>query len=38
MFAPRCKAEGVHQFTKFLHLVTSTDWLCAPDPPLASLE
>ena len=28
MFAARCKAEGVHQFTKFLHLVASTDWSC----------
>jgi hypothetical protein len=37
MFAARCKAEGVNQFTKFLHLVASTDWSsCAPDPPLPS--
>jgi transposase-like protein len=26
MFAARCKAENVDQFTKFLHLVANTDW------------
>jgi transposase-like protein len=26
MFAARCKAENVDQFTKFLHLFASTDW------------
>jgi len=37
MFAARCKAEGVNQFTKFLHLVASTDWSSsAPDPLLPS--
>jgi transposase-like protein len=39
MFVARCKAEGVHQFTKFLHLVASTDCSsCAPAPPLLSQE
>jgi len=34
MFAAKCKAEGVDEFTKFLHLVASTDWSsCDPDPP-----
>jgi hypothetical protein len=34
MFAARCKAEGVNQFMKFLHLVASTDWSSyAPAPP-----
>jgi hypothetical protein len=26
LFASRCRAETVHQFTKFLHLVATTDW------------
>jgi hypothetical protein len=26
MFAARCRAEKVHQFTKVLHLVATTDW------------
>jgi hypothetical protein len=26
MFAARCKAEKVHPFTKFLHLVATMDW------------
>jgi len=30
MFTARCKAERVHQFKKFLHLVVSTGWSCAP--------
>ena len=30
MFAARCWAEEVHQFTKFLHLVATTDWSLYP--------
>ena len=31
MFAARCKAKSVNQFTKFLHFDASTDWSsCAP--------
>jgi hypothetical protein len=26
MFAARCRAEGVNNFTMFIHLATSTDW------------
>jgi hypothetical protein len=26
MFAARCKAEKVDEFTKFFHLVEATDW------------
>ena len=34
MFAVRCKAEGVDQFTKFVHLVANTDWSsCDPATP-----
>jgi len=37
MFTARCKAEGVNQFTKFLHLVARSDCLSsAPDPLLPS--
>jgi hypothetical protein len=30
MFAAKCKAENVHQFTKFLHIVATTDWSLLP--------
>jgi transposase-like protein len=31
MFVAKCRAEKVHPFTKFLHLVATTDWsLCPP--------
>ena len=34
MVVARCKAEGVDQFTKFLHHVASTDLSsCTPAPP-----
>jgi transposase-like protein len=34
MFAARCKAERVNQFTKFLHLDASTEWSSSvPTPP-----
>jgi hypothetical protein len=26
MFAARCRADNVDQFTKFLHLAATTDW------------
>jgi len=32
MFAARCRAEGVDQFTKFLHLVATKDWSQCPPP------
>ena len=36
MFAATCRAEKVHPFTRFLHLVASTDWNLCP-PPLHHL-
>jgi hypothetical protein len=38
MFATRCKAEGVDQFTKFLHLVASMDWLTRAPAPTRGFE
>ena len=35
-FAAKCRAEKVHPFTRFLHLVASTDWNLCP-PPLHHL-
>jgi hypothetical protein len=31
MFAAMCKAERVDEFTKFLHLVATTDWNLLPE-------
>ena len=37
MFAAKCRAEKVEPFTKFLHLVATTDWsLCPPPNPSSS--
>jgi hypothetical protein len=37
MFAARCRAGNVNPFTKFLHLVTTTDWsLCLRTASTAS--
>jgi transposase-like protein len=33
MFVARCRAENVDQFTKFLHLVATTDWDLFPSTP-----
>jgi hypothetical protein len=30
MFAARCRAEKADQFTKFLHLIATTDWSECP--------
>jgi len=32
MFAARCRAEKVDQFTKFLHPVATIDWRECPVP------
>jgi len=32
MFAATCRAEKVHPFTKFLHLVATKDWSLCPSP------
>ena len=32
MFAAECRAEKIHQFTKFLNLAATTDWSLRPPP------
>jgi transposase-like protein len=32
MFAARCRAENMDQFTKFLHIAATTDWSLCPRP------
>jgi transposase-like protein len=37
LFAAKCKAEEVDQFTTFLHIAATTDWsTCSPAHPLGS--
>jgi len=39
MFAARCRAESVDEFTKFIHLVATTDWSqCRPAASESSAE
>jgi transposase-like protein len=39
MFLARCRAEQVSPFTKFLHLVATTDWSeCPPTPSESCVE
>jgi hypothetical protein len=38
-FAAKCPAEGVDQFTKFMHIAATTDWsTCSRGYPLRSHE